>query len=80
VSPVQARESATGEVLSGVRSALGMRPLVAHCHLGLGKLYRRTGDRAKSEEHPTTARAMYREMDMRFWLEKADAELGGVGR
>ncbi len=22
---------------------LGMRPLVAHCHLGLGKLYRRTG-------------------------------------
>ena len=29
----------------------GMRPLVAHCHLGLGKLYRRTGDGAKAEEH-----------------------------
>ena len=34
---------------------LGMRPLVAHCHLGLGKLYRRTGDGAKAEEHLTTA-------------------------
>ena len=59
---------------------LGMRPLVAHCHLGLGKLYRRTGDRAKAEEHLTTARALYREMDMGFWLEKAGAELGGVER
>ena len=33
----------------------GMRPLVAHCHLGLGKLYRRTGDQAKAQEHLTTA-------------------------
>jgi tetratricopeptide (TPR) repeat protein len=45
---------------------LGMRPLVAHCHLGLGKLYRRTGDHAKAQEHLTTARAMYREMDMGY--------------
>ena len=50
-----------------------MRPLVAHCHLGLGKLYRRTGDGAKVEEHLGTASAMYREMDMWFWLEKAEA-------
>jgi tetratricopeptide (TPR) repeat protein len=59
---------------------LGMRPLVAHCHFGLAKLYRRTGDQAKAEEHLTTARVMYREMDMGFSLEKADAELGGVER
>ena len=59
---------------------LGMRPLVAHCHLGLAKLHRRTGDRAKAEEHLTTATTMYREMGMTFWLEKADAELGGVER
>ena len=51
-----------------------MRPLVAHCHLGLGKLYRRTGDRAKAQEHLTTAATMYREMGMSFWLEKAEAE------
>ena len=56
---------------------LGMRPLVAHCHLGLGKLYRRTGDGAKAEEHLTTARAMYREMDMGFYL--AQAEAAGAG-
>ncbi len=55
-------------------SELGMRPLVAHCHLGLGKLYRRTGDRTKTGDHLTTAATMYREMDMRFWLEKAEAE------
>jgi hypothetical protein len=55
---------------------LGMRPLVAHCHLGLGKLYRRTGDQAKAREQLTTATAMYREMGMGFWLEKAEAELG----
>ncbi len=51
----------------------GMRPLVAHCHLGLGKLYRRTGKREQATEHFTTATAMYREMDMRFWLEQAEA-------
>jgi len=54
---------------------LGMRPLVAHCHLGLGKLYRRTGKREQAQEHLTTATTMYREMDMRFWLEKAEAEM-----
>ena len=41
---------------------LGMRPLVAHCHLTLGNLYRRTRDRAKAEERLATAAAMYREM------------------
>ena len=52
-----------------------MRPLVAHCHLGLGKLYRRTGKREQAQEHLTTATTMYREMDMPFWLEQAEAEL-----
>ena len=50
-----------------------MRPLVAHCHLGLGKLYRRTGKREQAQEHLTTATTMYREMDMRFWLEQVEA-------
>jgi tetratricopeptide (TPR) repeat protein len=53
----------------------GMRPLVAHCHLGLGKLYRFTGNRQQAQEHLTTATTMYREMAMQFWLEKAEAEL-----
>jgi class 3 adenylate cyclase/tetratricopeptide (TPR) repeat protein len=54
-------------------SELGMRPLVAHCHLGLGRLHRRAGDRAKAEQHVTTASAMYGEMGMTFWLERAEA-------
>ena len=52
-----------------------MRPLVAHCHLGLGQLHRRAGDGAKAEASFQTATTMYREMGMRFWLEKAEAEL-----
>jgi hypothetical protein len=54
---------------------LGMRPLVAHCHLGLGKLHRRTGKREQAQEHLTTAMTMYREMDMQFWLEKAGTDI-----
>ena len=52
-----------------------MRPLVAHCHLGLGKLYPRTGQREQATEHPTTATTMYREMGMTYWLEQAEAEM-----
>jgi hypothetical protein len=51
------------------------RPVLAHCHFGLGKLYRRTDKRDQAEEHLTTATAMYRAMDMWFWLEQAEAEL-----
>jgi class 3 adenylate cyclase/tetratricopeptide (TPR) repeat protein len=57
--------------------ALGMRPLVAHCHLGLSKLYRRTGKREQAQEHLTTATTMYREMGMTHWLERADADVAG---
>jgi tetratricopeptide (TPR) repeat protein len=58
---------------------LGMRPLAAHCHLGLGKLYRRTGKREQAQEHLTTALTMYREMGMSYWLEKAEAEMTKPG-
>ena len=57
---------------------LGMRPLVAHCHLGLGKLYRRTGKREQAHEYLTTATTMYREMDMPYWLEEAEAAVSGL--
>jgi tetratricopeptide (TPR) repeat protein len=57
----------------------GMRPLVAHCHLGLGKLSRRTGKQKQAKEHLTAATAMMREMEMGFWLEKAEAELKELG-
>jgi len=55
----------------------GARPLAAHCHLGLGKLFARTGKRAQAREHLATAIAMYHEMDMRFWLQRAETEWRG---
>ena len=57
----------------------GMRPLIAHCHLGLGKLYRRTGQREQAQGHLTTATTMYREMVMTYWLEQAETEMAGLG-
>jgi tetratricopeptide (TPR) repeat protein len=57
----------------------GMRPLVAHCHFGLGKLRRRRGDREKARRHLTTAMAMYRQMGMTYWLEPTEAELRQLG-
>jgi tetratricopeptide (TPR) repeat protein len=57
---------------------LGLRPLVAHCHLGLGKLYRRTGKREQAQEHLRTATTMYRDMDIRSWREQAEVEMGGL--
>jgi transcriptional regulator with AAA-type ATPase domain/tetratricopeptide (TPR) repeat protein len=55
----------------------GMRPLVAHCHLGLGRLYTRTG-KQEAQEHLTIAMTMYREMAMPYWLEQA-ATVKGFG-
>ena len=52
-----------------------MRPLVAHCHLGLAMLFGRTGERRRAREHLTTSIGMYREMDMTYWLDQAEAEL-----
>jgi hypothetical protein len=52
-----------------------MRPLVAHCYFGLGKLYRRNGKREQAQDHLTIATTLYREMDMRFFLEEAEAEM-----
>jgi tetratricopeptide (TPR) repeat protein len=56
----------------------GMRPLVAHCHLGLAKLYRSGTRHEGAQEHLATATTMYRQMDMRYWLEQAEAEMGGL--
>jgi tetratricopeptide (TPR) repeat protein len=68
-------ETAEREYRSAIALAepRGMRPLIAHCHLGFGKLYRRTGKREQATEHLTTATTMYREMGMTYWLEQAEA-------
>jgi tetratricopeptide (TPR) repeat protein len=67
--PAGARERF--EEALALAAELGMRPEVAHCHLGLGKLYRRIGKREQAREHLTTATTMYREMDMTYWLARS---------
>jgi tetratricopeptide (TPR) repeat protein len=58
----------------------GLRPLLARCHLGLGTLYVRIGERAQARAELTTAIALYRAMDMTFWLPQAEAALAHVER
>jgi tetratricopeptide (TPR) repeat protein len=58
---------------------LGMCPLVAHCHLGLGTLYATTGQWEQARAALATAITLYRAMDMTFWLPQAEAALAQVG-
>jgi tetratricopeptide (TPR) repeat protein len=57
---------------------LGMRPLLAHCHLGLGTLYITTDQREQARAELSTAIALYRSMDMTFWLPQAEATLAQI--
>jgi hypothetical protein len=54
---------------------LGMRPLVAHCHHGLGRLDGQTGRDETARATLTTAINLYRAMDMTFWLPQTEAAL-----
>lgn len=55
---------------------LGMRPLAARCHLGLGELYRKNGELEKAKTELTAAAGLFRSMEMTFWLERAENALG----
>ena len=66
------------ERAKALAAELGMHPLVAHCHLGLAKLSQRTGQRDEAQKHLSIATTMYRDMDMRFWLERAESEIGAL--
>jgi tetratricopeptide (TPR) repeat protein len=57
---------------------LGMRPLLAHCHRGLGTLYLQTGQQEQAHAELSTAMALYRAMDMTFWLPETEAALAQV--
>jgi hypothetical protein len=52
-----------------------MRPLVGHCHRGLGVLCQRVEALDRARREFGMARDLYREMDMTFWRERTDAEL-----
>jgi tetratricopeptide (TPR) repeat protein len=52
--------------------AVGMRPLQAHCHLGLGTLYARSGQRQQAQAELSAAIDLYRALEMPFWLPQAE--------
>jgi tetratricopeptide (TPR) repeat protein len=57
---------------------LGMRPLQAHCRLGLGTLYVKTGQQEQARTELSAAMALYCAMDMTFWLPQTEAALAQV--
>jgi hypothetical protein len=58
--------------------ALGMRPLQAHCHRGLGTLYATIGQQEQARPELSTALTVYRAMEMTFWLPQTGAVLAQV--
>jgi tetratricopeptide (TPR) repeat protein len=54
---------------------LGMRPLLAHCQLGLGTLYRKLGQQEQARAPLSTAVDLFQSMGMTFWLPCAEALL-----
>jgi tetratricopeptide (TPR) repeat protein len=74
---LESAEEHYGQALARANE-LGMRPLEAHCHFGLGALYRTRGRREEARAALTTAIEMYRTMAMTFWLPEAEATLAQV--
>jgi tetratricopeptide (TPR) repeat protein len=76
--PDAAQAEAHYQQALALAEALGMRPLQAHCHRGLGTLYAKTGRPEQARAALATAIALYRAMEMTFWLPQAEAALAAV--
>jgi tetratricopeptide (TPR) repeat protein len=76
--PDSAQAAASYQQALVVAEALGMRPLIAHCHRGLGLLYVTAGQQAHAQAALSTARTMYQAMAMTFWLPQTKAALAQV--
>ena len=66
---VEIARSHLGRALE-LAGSLGMRPLAARCHLALGRLARRLGDKAGARPHLETAKELLETMKMRYWLDR----------
>jgi class 3 adenylate cyclase/tetratricopeptide (TPR) repeat protein len=75
---VPAVEAAYREALA-VAEGLGMRPLAAQCHLGLGRFRRRAGDPREARAALAAARTAFAAMGMACWLSRAEVELDASG-
>jgi hypothetical protein len=77
--PPEVEEADTNYCLAlTLANELGMRPLQAHYHLGLGVLYAKVGQGKEAHAELSTAIELYRDMDMTFWLPQAEAALAQV--
>ncbi|HSF32322.1 MAG TPA: adenylate/guanylate cyclase domain-containing protein [Candidatus Tectomicrobia bacterium] len=74
---VQAPEEHYRQALA-LAEELGMRPLIAHCHLGLGQLCLSMGKHQEARAELSAGMARYRSMEMTFWLPQAEAALEQV--
>ena len=77
-SPEVEQADASYRQALALAEALGMCPLQAHCHRGLGTLYAATGQREQARTALSTAIALYRAMEMTFWLPETEATLAQV--
>jgi class 3 adenylate cyclase/tetratricopeptide (TPR) repeat protein len=62
-----------------IAEELGLRPLLARTHLGLGQLHRRGGRMLEAEEHLATAVVLFSDLGMRAWLDRTEPELRALG-
>jgi tetratricopeptide (TPR) repeat protein len=72
-------EEARGRIAEALALAeqLGMRPMAARCHLSLGRLARHLGDAEGARHHFERAAALFRTLDMPFWLARLELDRGG---
>ena len=77
--PLEAEQAETSyRQALALAEELGMRPLVAHCHLGLGTLYAKLGRQEQAHMVLSAAIASYHVMDMTFWLPQAEAAMASL--
>jgi tetratricopeptide (TPR) repeat protein len=76
-SEVEEAEASYRQALA-LADELGMRPLGAHCHLGIGSLYLKLGRREQARADLSQALELFRAMQMTFWLPQAEAALAQV--
>jgi hypothetical protein len=63
----------------GLCEQLGLRPLLARAHLGLGQLHRQGGQMQAAEAHLATAVVLFSDLGMRTWLDRSEPELRALG-
>ena len=77
-SSLSTQAEASYREASSIAQELGMRPLQAHCYLGLGQLHAQCKNSSAAQSELHAASEFYRAMCMPFWLSRADVGLGAI--